>query len=67
MCMKKRLRWNTEMFLPNLYINLIYKNISTIWQEMSPPRKESNIRGKFVGVIYFNKASIINKKYYFNY
>ena len=57
MCMKIRLRWNTEMFLPNIYINLTYKNISTIWQEMSPPIKESNIQGKFVGVIYFNNNS----------
>ena len=57
MCMKKRLRWNTEIFRPNIYINLIYKNISTIWQEMSPPTKESNIQGKFVGDIYFNNNS----------
>ena len=45
------------MFLPNIYINVIYKNISTIWQEMSPPTKESNIQGKFVGDIYFNNNS----------
>ena len=46
--MKKRLRWNTEIFLPNIYINLRSKNISTIWQEMSPPTKESNIQGNLL-------------------
>ena len=49
MCMKIRLRWNTEIYI---YINLIYKNVSTVWQEMSPPTKESNIQVKLVAVVY---------------
>ena len=38
-----------------------YKYLSTIWQELSPPTKESDIQGKVVGVIYYNN----NKPYFF--
>ena len=38
-----------------------YKYLSTIWQELSPPTKESDIQGKVVRVIYYNN----NKPYFF--
>ena len=38
-----------------------YEYLSTIWQELSPPTKESDIQGKVVGVIYYNN----NKPYFF--
>ena len=38
-----------------------YKYLSTIWQELSPPTKTSNIQGKLVRVIYYNN----NKSYFF--
>ena len=39
----------------------VYKYLSTIWRELSPPTKESDIQGKVVGVIYYNN----NKPYFF--
>ena len=38
-----------------------YKYLSTIWRELSPPTKESNIQGKVVGLIHYNN----NKLYFF--
>ena len=32
----------------------VYEYLSTIWQELTSPTKESDIQGKVVGVIYYN-------------
>ena len=39
----------------------VYKYLSTIWRELSPPTKESDIQGKVVRVICYNN----NKPYFF--
>ena len=38
-----------------------YEYLSTIWRELSPPTKESDIQGKVVGLIHYNN----NKPYFF--